>query len=385
MKGHMNHEHETKGGTSASNSAYDRVCPGRHQAQKGIPDKQGEWAEYGQLIHAALAENGRDGQVALPKLTPEQRDMFESVREIEKKVISQIFNGEPDSTNRVWREIRYWASVPDKWPDPETKFPHSGKADMVLRRKNTALVLDYKVLAGDVPDSPKNEQLRDLAVMVWRTLVGVDNVVVAIIQPLETWSPELCRYDETALKQAEQEMWERVRASNDPNAKRIAGDLQCKFCRAVGVCPENAAWKAALVPERDSPLTRAMALWTPEDRSRVAEHLPRLKTLLSQAEEHLKASLSADPESVPGFYLKPGAARKPINNPQELFNRFSAIGGQLEQFMQCVDVTKGEFEKRVRLVTKLKGKVLKTEVDKLLEGIVDENPVEPSLAKKKEA
>lgn len=377
------HEQQTRGGTSASNAAADRLCPGRHQAQKGLPDPKGEWAEYGDQIHAALADSNNKASV-MDKLTPEQRDMFDSCREVEKKVIGQVFGGEPDQSNRVWREQRYWAKVPDKWPNPSSTFTHSGQADMVMRRKNKALILDYKTGSADVPESPKNEQLRDLAVMVWRTLVGVEDVIVAIIQPLETWSPELCRYDKASLERAEQEMWDRVRKSNDPNAPRVAGDLQCRYCRARSVCKEHAAWAASLLPVPDSPLNAAMASWTPEDRSRVAEHLPRLWKLLGEAEAHLKACLESDPESVPGFYLKPGAPRKPVNDPQELFNRFAAIGGQLEQFMRCVDVGKGEFEKAVRAVSKAKGIALKKQVEKLLEGITDSKPVAPSLARKED-
>jgi len=372
------HEQATKGGTSASNAAADRLCPGRHQAQKGLPEIQSDAAASGTKIHAALAQTNRaegTNDIVLT-LTSDERDMFDACREVEKSTIAQIWNGEPDQNNRVWREERYWCRVPNEGGH----YLHSGQADMVMRRKNTVLILDYKTGAGDVAESPRNEQLRDLAVMVGRSLV-VEDVVVAIVQPLETWTPELCRYDKAALEQAEKEMWERVRASNAPNAPRVAGEVQCKFCRAKMTCPQNLAWRSALVPEPDSPLKVFPQDWTPAQRSMVAANIPVLRKMLDDYEDFLKQLLKSDPESVPGFHLKEGQERSTINDPQELFNRFTALGGQIEQYMAAVKITKGEFEEQVRAVTKLKGKHLKTKIEELLHGITTTSQNQPSLSK----
>jgi hypothetical protein len=379
-------------GTSASSAAADRLCPGRYLASRGLPDTHTEIAASGSRIHAALAENAREGinSGTLLSLTPEEREMFDSCREIERKLIAQIWNGESDPTNRVWKEQRYWCKVEsgprhtDQHKDQPVLYLHSGQADFVNRRKNIALILDYKTGSGDVPESPKNEQLRDLAVMVWRTLIGVDEVIVAIVQPLATYSPELCRYTRPELEQAEEEMWERVRKSNDPKSPRVAGDVQCKFCKAKGVCKEYAQWAASLLPEKPTPLAIAMSEWSLEQRSAVAEHLPRLRKLLDDAEGFLKAALTADPEGVPGFFLKPGITRETINDPQELFNRFVQSGGTLEQFMASVGITKKKLEEQVRVVTNTKGKALKSKLEEMLQGIVDAKQNAPSLARKED-
>ncbi len=386
-----------KGWTSASNASADRLCAGRHQAQKTLPDLKGEWAEHGTAIHAALADSGNPA--LMEAMTTEQRDMFESHREVEKELIKRIWpEPNPDHGTRVFRHQRFWCKVPCEITVPEDRsgpgstreykatihYPHSGEADFVMLRNGTALIQDYKSLAGDVSDSPENEQLRDLAIMVWRTYQP-KIIYVAINQPMVTRTPKLCLYTPAELEKAEQEMWDRVRKSNHHEAIRVAGEIQCQWCKAKQVCKEYAIWSSRELPAvQDSPFLVAMQAWSPEQRSRVAEHLPRLKKLLDDAGDFLKALLEKDPESVPGFYLKPGAIRHPITDAQELFNRFLALDGSMEQFMKCVTISKGTFEEQVRAVTKEKGKGLKLKMDQLLQGITDNKPVAPSLARKEE-
>ena len=279
-------------------------------------------------------------------------------------------------------------------------YEHSGEADFVMRRGNKILIQDYKSLAGDVPESPKNEQLRDLAVMTWRTLIA-DEVIVVINQPLVTWSPELCRYDKAALEQAEKEMWGRIRKSNDPNAPRQAGPVQCKFCKAKHTCPEHAQWISVMVPTMTD-LSTPVSEWTPEQRALFCDRLPIAQAWLDDCNSQMKLLLGQDPNSVPGWYLAPGGTRETIANPQELFNRFRELAIEkatkqsqkqgvsetpdaivLTWFMECVKIAKGELEQQVRNVTGEKGKGLKAKVVGLLEGLTESKAIEPSLEKRK--
>lgn len=386
---HLRKDDPRQGWTSASNAGPDKLCPGRHQAQKGIPDTDSEWSEHGDKIHAALADSG--DRLKMEALSTDQREMFDSHREVEKGLITRIWPGENGGTpTQVLREQRYWCRVPvyeivqgAGVGVASSYLHHSGQADMVMIRGNKALIQDYKSLVGDVEESPRNEQLRDLAVMVWRSH-GLDEVYVAINQPWISRSPEPCLYTKEDLARAEQEMWERVRKSNDPNAPRVAGAIQCKWCKAKSICKEYTAWAASLLPEKPSPFTVFMSDWTPEQRATVADHIPRLRKLLDDSEDYLKGLLKADPEAVPGFHLKDGKFREHITDPQELFNRFLALDGNLEQFMQCVKITKGGLEDQVRAVTKLKGKELKSQLDTLLAGITEKKQDQPSLAKRKD-
>jgi len=372
-----------KGGTSASNAQADELCWGRHLAQVGLPDTDTKDAKFGREIHTALA--AEDGSATHP-LDTQQRDIFDSCREIEKKKIAEFFGGDAVTGTRVFREQRYWCKVRNPAAIVGTAgslFDHSGQPDMVMRRGPRMLIVEYKTLPGDLPDSPSNMQLRDQAVLASGNLIA-NEVGVVIVQPLVTHNPTITVYDADALKRAEQEMFERVRRSNDPSSPRTAGEVQCKFCKARNQCGEHARWRSAMLPDQPTPFTVQAAQWTLEQRSTVAEHLPRLKRLLADSEAFLKECLTNDPESVPGFWLEPGDTRTSITDVQGLFNRFSNKGGTLEQFMQCIGVTKGKLEGQIRDITKTKGKGLKVEMDKLLEGITESKQNSPSLAKKKE-
>lgn len=376
-----------RGATSASNAQADTLCPGRHLAQKGIPETPpGPDAEFGRIIHSALAVGSEEGKhtVDLMKMTGEQRDIFDACREIEKEGIRQYFGNSPTPENqaqqfipkRVFREQRYWCMV-------DNKFEHSGQPDVIVRAGPKAIIFEYKTLAGDVPESPTNLQLRDQVVLTAGSLL-LKEIAVAVIQPLVTHEPTLTLYNEAAIKQAETEMWDRVRKSNDPASLRVAGEVQCKYCRARGVCKEYQKWAGSLLPVPASIVDLPMADWTPDQCALFASGRAAAQKWLDEAEAMLKARLTANPEAVPGWCLKEGIYRETITDPQELFNRFGTLGGTLEQFLACIAVTKGKFEEQVRGIAKLKGKALKSKVEELLQDITESKQNAPSLAKKKE-
>lgn len=361
--------------TSASNAQADTLCPGRHQAQLSIPETpRGEDALMGSRIHAALAVDGE----TLAKLTLEERESFDACREVEKKLVAQYLG---DVAYKVQRHERFWA----RWPNAGRDFAHSGEADVVFRFGTKALILDYKVLAGDVAESPKNMQLRDLAVLVKANTLLLEEIAVAIVQPLVTHSPELCVYTNADLERALTEMMARVERSNDPKSPRVAGEVQCKFCRAKKVCVEFSRWAGSTLPVVIEPVKQvlvfqvAMDLWSPEERALAASIIPLATKRLDEIKEHLKGLLTADPSSIPGWQLKPGAVRETITDAQQCFDRFATEGGHLPEFFPCIKVEKGKLKEALAKVTNSKGKALKVKLDALLEGITESNQNSPSL------
>src|ERR1043166_3714949 len=111
----MTHDEQTRGGTSASNAAADAVCPGRHLAQRGLPEPpETDDARSGRIIHAALANSNDRG--FMEKLTYEQRNLFDQCRDIEKRLVGQYFADMPSlpdgkSQPTVFREQRYWVKL----------------------------------------------------------------------------------------------------------------------------------------------------------------------------------------------------------------------------------------------------------------------------------
>lgn len=367
------------GWTSASNASADAACPGRHLAQRDAPQSTSKYSQSGRKIHEALAQfTSVDRKANRPlweHLSLEEQETYHACRELASKLTVQYF-GTLEPTYREFKEQRYWA----KFKAGGVELAHSGQADLVARSGNRALIIDYKTLPGDVPESAKNLQLRDLACLVRGHFVPTDEVAVAIVQPFVTRSPELCVYRKADLERATQEMFQRVFASNAAGSPRIAGELQCKFCRAKSGCVEYQKWAGQITPPAMlSVLSVPMAAWSPQQCAIAAAALGPCEKFLDEMKAMLKQRLTQDPAAVPGWELKPGAMRESINNPQGVYERFAALGGKVEQFMPCVDVAKGRLRDALNELTGAKGKSLDTAMKTLTDGFVESKQAAPSL------
>jgi len=360
------HADEVGGGTSASNAQADLLCEGRHQAQRGLADISTTDSQFGTRVHAALANDDPS------KLDPDQLSIYEGCVDIRARLISDTFGSDATQAVRL-KEKRLWYKSKDE------SLIHSGKPDLNVRHGSKGLILEYKSLPADVPGVASNLQLRDQVALAAGYMM-LDEVVVYIVQPLVTYSPVPCPYYSSDIKKAQSEMVSRITRSHDPEAKRTAGAVQCKFCLARFTCKEYANWTAVSVPVAMSSLTVPVAEWTPEQRSLFCERLPAAMKWLEECKNQMKAMIAKEPASVPGWTLEEGNTRHSINNPNELHSRFLAAGGTTEQFMACVDIRKGNLEAQVRIATGLKGKGLASKLKELLDGITDEKKNEPSLA-----
>lgn len=363
--------------TSASNAYADSLCPGRHLAQKGIPEPpESEDAKFGNQIHKALMLRDPAG------LTAKQVDLYESCIKIEDKLIHEAFG--PDKGKcAVFREKRFWVKVKG---DAEGKvyYLHSGQPDVIYRLGNRGFIIDYKSLSGEVQVSAENMQLRDQVVLAAGNLI-LKEILAAPVQPLVTHSPVPVLYDATSIKQAEEDLFERVRKSNDPNSPRVAGKVQCEYCLAKLSCKEWAAWSTAIIPAKHSndSFLSPVSEWTPEQRTVFCQQYKNVQTWLDDCTAQLKKLMEEDPKSVPGYHLKPGAIRSKITDPQELFNRFLALNGTQEKFLTCIDVVKSRLETEVKEATGAKGQALNETLRKLYDGIIQGKQNAPSIEEDK--
>ena len=384
-----------RGATSASNAQADLNCPGRHLAQQAAKfasvlrdEPLSEDAETGRRIHAALCDAERAG-VANHILSLTEREQYDRCREVEQKLYVQFFAeqavingpaGENTHRFRAYREARLWCKVAPKGPSGLTILhEHSGQPDVVYRQGVRALVLEYKTLLGDVPGSSRNLQLRDQAVLAWRNYPLIAEVGCAVIQPLVTMTPELCLYTAQDLLRAEEGMFARVLASNDPKSPRVPGEVQCKFCLARTTCAEYQKWAASMLPVPRSIVDKPMAEWDGQDCAAFCNGLSVAQKWLDGGKDWVKDKLQADPSAVPGWGLTEGRTRETIKDPQTCLDRFTAIGGDLPRFMPCIAVGKTKLRESLAKVTGLKGRALDDAMDQLLTGIVEVSTTAPSL------
>lgn len=390
----MEQTDERQGGTSASNAAADRGCAGRHFAQVGLPEIKSKDSDFGQEIHDALFNENPSG------LKPEQVKIYEQCLEIRQAAMLQFFGAEMDSAVII-KERRYFVQVlPVSGSSEGERYKHSARLDFLARLGNRLLIIEYKTLPGDVPSSPQNEQLRDQAVIAIGNLqmTGIPDyeVGVGIAQPLVTHDITLCIYKPQHIKRAEAEMFARVRSSNDPSAKRTPNTISCKFCKARFTCLEYAIWAESMLPATTR-ISSGLPVhqWTPEMRAHFCEVRSVAQKWLDDCEAEIKRTLREDSSSVPGWCLEDGNVIETVDDPQALFRRFTEIAKDFakaeapgnenaliaELFMQCVKVSKKDFESIVRKVSGLKGKPLLAQMQLLYEGIMSSRQNQPSLAR----
>jgi hypothetical protein len=354
-----------QGWTSASSAEADTLCPGRHLAQKGIPEISSDAAEFGTQVHAAF-QTGDDSSLEIS-----QEWVTERARELEKEAVEIVFG---NVQTRCMREHRFW--------DGTMQFKHSGQADVVHEAGDRALVLDLKSLRGTVAASPTNMQLRDLAVMVWSNLPDIHYVFVCIIQPMVKGKPVIVEYGKKDLHLSHKEMIERIKASNDPNSPRIPGELQCRYCKARAYperCPEVHQWLVKSVPKGKD----AVATLAPQALAEIWRKRNTITGILDAVTDRLK-TLSDEELAALGLKKKPGVQREKIVKPNELYARLTEHGVTVQEYTAIVGVPKGKFQELVKAKTGLKGKSLEKLCDDLLAGLTETTVGQEQLEEIKE-
>ena len=353
--------------TSASNAMADGLCIGRHRAQIGIPDKVSSDASFGREVHEALAKGSSEG------LTVDQENIYEHSRAIEKKIVDFFF-GEDQKNMQVVREHRFWIH----W---ENGLQHSAQPDVVYRCGTKVLVLEYKTLPGDVAAASTNMQLRDQTVCVWVNTPLVLEIAAAVVQPLITHNPEITIYKRLDIERSTQEMADRVAASNS-GGPRTAGEVQCKFCKAAMSCPEYQKFAGSMVPSAaisPSLVDVPVILWTPDMRKQFCDSFSVAQKWLDKVWSAMEEGAVNDPNFVPGYSLVEGTPREKINNLEAVFNRASAIGVPLLEFLGKSTISKKDIAELVRKHTKTKGKALEKILDEVIGTDVSVSEAKKSL------
>ncbi|HNR70395.1 MAG TPA: DUF2800 domain-containing protein [Verrucomicrobiota bacterium] len=346
---------EREGWTSASNAAADALCPGRHLLQKQAPEEpKSEAATFGEQIHEALATGSFDS------LSIEQQRIAGMCADLVRKLEHDYF-GDVE-VNRIVEE-RFWCRV-------DGRMRHSARVDLVLVHKDKALIVDYKTLAGEVGSIEVNAQLRDEAVLVARNLL-LNQIGAAVVQPLVTMSPVIAEYNKEHITQAEAEMFERVRRCNAPDAPRVAGRVQCKWCRAKSICPEYREYIGQNLPHPSLSQIASVEVdkWTPEQRAIFCRTYPVALEWIETVKKQMVAVMQLDPQAVPGYELKERAGRTVVTDNAAAFERLIKAGVNTDEAIKTVTISKTGIEKLLKTASGLKGKALDDAVNELLDGI----------------
>jgi hypothetical protein len=310
---------------------------------------------------------------AFLELTDDEKEVAERLTERRSRIVSEWAG----TDHPIHRYVETQLSV-----DCDG-FTISGRPDVYFIQGDSALVVDEKSLAwGDHEPSASNLQLRTYACLVHSQHPDVQNVTVALNQ--DGHAIQTCKYWIEDLIRAHWEIREYCRKALVPDAKLQPGEKQCRWCRARVICPAlNADREALEVADVLGPVeTQAMVGGFPGDV------LANMLVMCKPVEFHIEAlrdearrRLEADPDSVPGWMLKPGAAKRIVSDLGTVTARLEAIGCGWPEITAACSIPLKNVESLVRGATGEKGRGLKSATDAILDGCTESKETAPSLVR----
>jgi hypothetical protein len=293
---------------SASSARRRRRCTGSsnliralREAGKLPPELPDPDAVRGDRVHRAWC-----GQKVEPELSPWESDMLVSLQRLEGLVVTDWAGGDM-KYELLGREQRLWLH--------ERLEPiHSGQFDVAYGTVHSMrmLIIDGKTGFQKVAPAETNDQLRELVGLARANFPRCLEFSVAILQPFfERTATSVAIYDEPEAELCLRALRATIADCADPDAPRIAG-LWCDRCPAHTNCAE-----ARLAATRTFELAKRIEAGEFElpigaGATRLLDAIKAATGVLESVRQRYKLMLAQNPDSAPGWYLKPGKKMREI-------------------------------------------------------------------------
>jgi hypothetical protein len=295
---------EREGRPSASAAKANRLCPGRHKMCLPLEDTQSKAAAEGTLAHDWMELHGQyavqqpDPAIAGITLPDSLQETCNEAASQRDSIVGMVWSDWKENPPELHLEQRLWYR----------NNRYSGKADYIAIRGRRAVVIDYKFGRSEVDEASRNDQLIWLAILTF-TNYNVDAITVGIVQPL-CGVPSVHTYDSKDLGRLRGRVLSIVRRIDSPHAPLRAGKAQCKYCKALEICPavEGKRDAIARIDERQvTKLTNASLL-------SLLEAVGAVRLLCGRIEDEAVIRLESNPRAIPGYELSKGGGRRRIND-----------------------------------------------------------------------
>jgi hypothetical protein len=341
----MNHLSDERGSKpSASAAKANRLCNGRHAMCAPLEDVESELAHDGILQHLWMEDNST-------KLRDELLPACQQAKEQHGRVVGLIWSDWESSPPEVYLENRLWYR--------EKRF--SGKADYVGIKNKRALIIDYKFGRVKVDDASRNEQLIWLAVLVFANF-EVDAITVAIIQP-HCGPPHLHTYNKRELRLLRNRVLALVRRIDSPHPALRAGTEQCRYCKALHICP-------AVEGKRDAIAridTRQVTALSNTHLVGLLASLPAVKKLCERIEAEAISRLRETPDAIAGYELRAGNKSRSVTDPGKAAPLLEASGLlDAEGLYTTFSMRMGQLVKVVAEYNEIGPKAARAEIERVL-------------------
>jgi len=296
-------EDKRKGRPSASAAKANRLCNGRHKMCLPIKDTESPAAAAGTLAHLYM----EDDTIKIPD------DMLSACEEAKSQrdhLVGMVWADWETNPPELHLEERLWYR----------KDRYSGKADWIGIRDKKALIIDYKFGRIAVDKACQNDQLVWLAVLVF-TNFNVDRITVAIVQPY-CGPVTLHTYEVDDLQRLRWRVLSIVRRIDQQHAPLRAGPAQCKYCKAIHVCPAIEGKRDAIARIDEQQMTTL----TNAHLVSMLDAVPAVRTLCEKIEGEAVSRLQSDPRAIRGYELIRSKGRRGIKDVNAAVLRLLAAG-----------------------------------------------------------
>jgi RecB family exonuclease len=357
------HDNDERGGVpSASGAEALMLCAGKWRMEQncGIPSETSAVANRGTAIHLAIESgtteglNGEDSAEA-QKLALAERDAVSAwLEDIGQETVAETV-----------REERLWLT------NAKGEQVFSGKPDAIHRAGDALLVVDYKTGWNPYDPAETNVQLACNALLAARHF-GVKTVRVVLIQA--RFGVSQADHDEDSLNQIERRIRGMLVRIDEDNSELRAGDKQCRYCRAFGICPEVRSQTL------DAMRSRTLSV-VPSGTELRAYAI--IEKLIGERRRLAKLAMGKGVE-IEGWALANGRRTVKVTNPSEAFARVAPVI-EPEAFAACCDVSVPKVAELYAKSTGLAKKTARENLEQLWDGLIAENVGEPILKQQKGA
>lgn len=278
---------------SASGAHRWMACPGSVAAEDGLPDKSSSFAEEGTIAHDVMEKCLKGGWNA--STVCDDAEMADAVQVYLDYVRSFPARGKPLIEARV--NFSRW--VPGGF----------GTADTILFYDDTMHIVDLKYGKGVRVSAEENPQAQLYALGAYADygeFFDIKNIKIAIVQPridnITEWEisfDDLMKFGEAASQAAE--------TAFTPNAPRVPGEKQCRFCKAKATCPALFKLTTDVILSDFDDISGAPAPnnLTTEQMSKVLTAKPLIEAWLEAVEKFATEKIASG-GGFPGFKLVEG-------------------------------------------------------------------------------
>ena len=353
---------------SASGASRWLACPGSCRMEEGLPDDTSSAALEGTCAHrlAELLLKHETGALTDPAFEEEMQAFRENADYYSEEMVQAITVYVAYAMEAL-NEARKDAPDAELFSELQVDFsdyvPEGfGTTDVAIVSDDTLRIIDLKYGKGIRVDAEQNPQLRLYALGTlaeFDDLYDIRRVRMTIMQP----RIDHISTDEMAVEDLKDWGMRKVRPIAEKalsgTGELIPGEVQCRWCRARGICRARAKKNLELMRFDYAPPQRL----TPEEVAGILGCLDELTSWASDVKSYaLKEALHG--KRYEGWKVVRGSANRKITDPDTLAKRLRKKGFRVSEIYEKKLLTIGKLEKLVgkeRFTELSKGCVVKPE------------------------